>query len=74
MDNKVSEAMKEITRSQYQLKVVPLGCYRRIVAEVVIHSSKAHFLSILARVADDFFMQLWDRLLPQANITMNLLC
>ena len=34
---------------------------------------KAHFLSILAGTADDFPMQLWDRLLPQAEITVNLL-
>jgi hypothetical protein len=34
---------------------------------------KAHFLSILAGTADDFPLQLWDKLLPQAEITVNLL-
>ena len=73
MDNEVSEAMKEIIRSQYHLELVPPGCHRRNAAEVAIRNFKAHFLSILAGVADDFPMQLWDRLLPQAEITVNLL-
>ncbi|KAL7526494.1 hypothetical protein ACHAXR_001517, partial [Thalassiosira sp. AJA248-18] len=73
LNNEVSEAMKELIRSQYQLELVPPGCHRRNAAEVAIHNFKAHFLSILAGVANDFPMQLWDRLLPQAEITVNLL-
>jgi hypothetical protein len=34
---------------------------------------KAHFLSILAGTADNFPPSLWDRLLPQTEITLNLL-
>ncbi len=33
---------------------------------------KAHFLSILAGVADNFPPNLWDWLLPQTKITINL--
>ena len=40
---------------------------------MAIQNFKAHFLSILAGTADNFPMQLWDRLLPQADITVNLL-
>ena len=67
--------MKELIRSQYhmQLELVPPGCHRRNAAEVAIRNFKAHFLSILAGAADDFPMHLWDRLLPQAEITVNLL-
>ena len=75
LDNEVSEAMKELIRSQYhmQLELVPPGCHRRNAAEVAIRNFKAHFLSILAGAADDFPMHLWDCLLPQAEITVNLL-
>ena len=73
LDNEISEAMKELIRDQYQLKFVPPGCHRRNVAEVAIRNFKAHFLSILAGVADDFPKNLWDRLLPQVEITVNLL-
>ena len=34
---------------------------------------KTHFLSVLAGVADGFPQSLWDRLLPQTEITLNLL-
>ena len=52
---------------------VPPGCHRRNAAEVAIRNFKAHFLGILAGVVDDFPDNLWDRLLPQAEITINLL-
>ena len=65
--------MKNLIRSQYQLELVPPGCHRRNAAEVAIRNFKAYFLSILAGVSDDFPKQLCDRLLPQAEITVNLL-
>ena len=34
---------------------------------------KAHFLSILAGIADDFPKHCWDLLVPQAELTLNLL-
>ena len=66
LDNKVSENMKELIRSTYnmELELVPPRCHRRNAAEVAIQNFKAHFLSILAGVADSFPMQLWDCLLP----------
>ena len=75
LDNEVSENMKNIIRNdcKMQLELVPPGCHRRNAAEVAIRNFKAHFLSVLAGVADDFPLQLWDRLLPQTEITLNLL-
>ena len=75
LDNEVSDSMKDMIRDDYhiELELVPPGCHRRNAAEVAIRNFKAHFLSILAGVADDFPIQLWDRLLPQAEITLNLL-
>jgi len=40
---------------------------------VAIRNFKSHFLSVLAGVADDFPPSLWDRLLPQTEITINLI-
>jgi hypothetical protein len=75
MDNEVSENMKNHIRDDCKLKIelVPPGCHRRNAAEVAIRNFKTHFLSILAGVADDFPPSLWDRLLPQTEITLNLL-
>ncbi len=75
LDNKVSEAMKELIRLQHNmtLKLVPPGCHHRNTAEVAICNFKAHFLNILSGAANNFPPNLWDQLLPQANITINLL-
>ena len=55
------------------MELVPPGCHRRNAAKVAIRNFKAHFLSLLAGTADDFPLSMWDRLLPQAEITVNLL-
>ena len=75
LDNEISEKMKNLIRDEFkmQLELVPPGCHRRNAAEVAIRNFKAHFLSVLAGVATDFPMQLWDRLLPQTEITLNML-
>jgi hypothetical protein len=75
LDNEVSENMKNHIRDTCKLnmELVPPGCHRRNAAEVAIRNFKAHFLSVLAGVADDFPPSLWDRLLPQTEITVNLI-
>ena len=75
LNNEVLDSMKNMIRNKYnmELKLVPPGCHCQNAAEVVIRNFKAHFLSILARTDPEFQMQLWDRLLPQAKITLNLL-
>jgi hypothetical protein len=55
----------------YQL--VPPHCHRRNAAELAIGNLKEHFVAGLSSVDPDFLMHLWDRLLPQAEITFNLL-
>ena len=75
LENEVSNAMKTIIRDKYKTKMelVPPGCNRRNAAEVAIQNSKAHFLSVLAGTAISFPPNLWDRLLPQSKVTINLL-
>ena len=55
----------------YQL--VPPDMHRRNAAERAIRTFKAHFLAILAGVDQDFPSNLWDLLIPQAELTLNLL-
>jgi hypothetical protein len=38
-----------------------------------IHNFKAHFISVLASVAKDFPPSLWNWLLPQTKMTINLI-
>ena len=75
LDNEISNEMKKLITEKYHMEyeLVPPGCHRRNAAEVAIRNFKAHFISIIAGVADDFPLSLWDKLLPQAEITLNLL-
>ena len=47
--------------------------HRRNAAERAIRIFKAHFISIMAGVDDDFPSHLWDLLVHQAEMTQNLL-
>ena len=53
--------------------LVPSDNHRRNLAERAIQTFKNHFKSILAGVDNSFPMRLWDRLLPQMILTLNLL-
>jgi hypothetical protein len=55
------------------MELVPPGCHRQNAAKVAIRNFKAHLLSILAGVANNFPPNLWDWLLPQTEITINLI-
>ncbi len=55
------------------MELVPPGCHRQNAAKVAIRNFKACFLSILASVANNFHPNLWDWLLQQTKITINLI-
>ena len=56
-----------------KMELVPPGCHQHNAVEVAIPNFKAHFLSVLAGVADNLPLTLWDWLLPQTKITINVL-
>jgi hypothetical protein len=56
---------------EYQL--VPPHCHRHNAAERTIRNFKEHFVAGLSSVDPTFPLHLWDRLLQQAEITLNLL-
>jgi hypothetical protein len=75
MDNEASAAFKQaimfVWRASFQL--VPPDMHFRKQAERAIRTFKDHFISILAGVDPLFPPYLWDLLLPQAELTLNLL-
>jgi hypothetical protein len=75
LDNEILENTKKHIKKKYKfnIELVPPGCHRHNAVEVAIRNFKAHFLSVLAGTADTFPTNLWDRLLPQTEITLNLL-
>jgi hypothetical protein len=74
LDNEALTALKNfftVNNMAYQL-VTP-HCHRRNAAERAIRTFKEHFVAGFSSVDPSFPMHLWDRLLPQAEITLNLL-
>jgi hypothetical protein len=61
------------TTNNISYQLVPPHCHRRNAAERAIRTFKEHFVAGLSSVDPSFPMHLWDRLLPQAEITLNLL-
>ena len=56
-----------------EMELVPPGCQHCNAAEVAIRNFKDHFLSVLAGKLEGLPPSLWDRLIPQAGVTANLL-
>ena len=54
-------------------ELVPPGVHRRNAAERAIRTFQNHFIAGLCSVDKAFPLHLWDQLLPQAEITLNLL-
>ena len=74
MDNEASAELKlamEDNNTTYQL--VPPHDHRNNLAERAIQTFKHHFKAGLASTDPNFPLSEWDRLLEQANITLNLL-
>ena len=73
LDNEASEAFKAAIRENCDLQLVPPDTHRRNLAERAIQTFKSHFIAILAGVDASFPMNVWDRLVPQAVVTLNIL-
>jgi hypothetical protein len=74
LNNEASTALKNFfTVNNIAYQLVPPQCHRRNAAERAIRTFKEHFVAGISSVDPSFPMHLWDRLLPHAEITLNLL-
>jgi hypothetical protein len=70
-DFKVKANIEDKWKAKYQL--VPPDVHRCNAAERAIQTFKSHFLAIIADLPPAFPCYLWDLLLPQTELTINLL-
>ena len=75
LDNEASSEHNWFTNNKWNMnyQLVPPNTHRSNAAERVICTFKAQFISILAVIAPDFPRNLWGLLLPQTELTLNLL-
>ena len=74
LDNEISNDFKAaLKKHNTTFQLVPPHSHRRNLAERAIQTWKNHFKAGLATTDPNFPLSEWDRLIPQANITLNLL-
>jgi hypothetical protein len=74
LDNEASLALRNyLTKQGINYQLAPPHIHRSNNAEREIQTFKNHFIAGLFPVDPTFPLKLWDKLLPQAKITLNLL-
>jgi hypothetical protein len=74
LDNKASKLLKDYLHQQdLTFQLVPPYSHRRNSAERAIKSFKDHLIAGLCSTDKSFPMHLWEIILPQAVITLNML-
>ena len=74
LDNETSGALKKyFLQQQVAVQFVPAHNHRANRAERAIRDFKNHFIATLGTVHPSFPLNLWDEILQQVNIVINLL-
>lgn len=74
LDNEASNDLKEyMTDEGIDFQLVPPGVHRRNAAERAIRTFANHFIAGLCSTDENFPLHLWDQLIHQAEITLNLM-
>ena len=74
LDNEASKLLKdEMYQRDIDFQLAPPDIHRRNSAERAIRTFKNHFIAGLTSTDPDFPIHLWDRLIEQAALTLNLL-
>ena len=73
LNNECSEEFKEAIRdNKMTYELVPADDHRRNIAERAIQTAKSHVISVPCGCDPDFPMHLWDLLISQMEIQLNL--
>ena len=74
LDNESSARLEQLFRLQnLGVQHVPANMHRANRAERGIQTAKSHIIASLAGAAENFPLKHWDQLLPQQELTLNLL-
>ena len=74
LDNECSQQLKDyMTKNNIKYQLATPGQHRANAAERAIRTFKNHFVAGLCSTDEHFPLHLWDRLIEQAVITLNLL-
>jgi hypothetical protein len=75
MDNQAMKHIKKIlNKNECKLQLLEPHNHRVNAAERAIQTFKDAFIAALATTDSDFPLQLWDRLMPQVQDTLSMMC
>ncbi|GAX09321.1 hypothetical protein FisN_6Lu323 [Fistulifera solaris] len=75
LDNECDISLKEFMGdANIDFQLTPTHVHRCNAAECAIHTFQNHFIAGLCSTDRNFPLHLWDQLVPQALLTLNLLC
>jgi hypothetical protein len=74
LDNEASQSLKQFMTSEYvDYQLVPPGVHCQNAAKRAIRTFKNHFNAGLCSTDKNFPLHLWDQLVPQAKLTLNMM-
>ena len=74
LDNEASQLLLDkMDKEGVDYQLTPAGSHHRNTAEKAVQTFKDYFISGLCTTDPTFPLNLWDKLVPQAEITLNLL-
>ena len=74
LDNECSDLLKSFfNKEDVKFQTTPPGIHRRNAAERAIRTFKNHFIAGLCTTDPRYPLCLWDELVPQAELTLNLM-
>jgi hypothetical protein len=73
INNQATKVIKKLDEEQCDLLLVEPHDHRANATESAIQTFKVHFISALATTHSKFTLQLWDRLTPQVESTLNMM-
>ena len=74
LDNEIPQSIKSYdTKNNIKYQLLPPFSHRIIAAERAICTCKNHFITGIFSVDPNFSMKLWDKMIIQSVITLNLL-
>ncbi len=74
LDNKARNKYQDDIKKECKMQMELPNTYRRNKAETAIQTFKNHSIAILTGVDPRFPILLWSKLLPQAVLSLNLVC
>ena len=74
LNNETSNYLEAyMNEQQIMYQYTPVGSHRRNIAKLAIQTFENHLVASLCSLPPNFQMNLWDKLLLQAEITLNFL-